>query len=158
MVPVKEAEFERTFDAPVKTIWQAWTTPELLKQWWGPDNVTIPECELDLRVGGKLRLVMEASEGMGEYKGVRWPMEGVFTVVEEGSKLAYTAKAWTEGQEETTEIDQIAELTLHEEGGRTKMNLKATVTKIGPNAGMAIEGMKWGYNQQFDKLEKFLAR
>jgi hypothetical protein len=36
------------------------------------------------------------------------------------------------------------------------MNLKATLHSVGPKAGMAAEGMKWGYNQQFDKLDKFL--
>jgi uncharacterized protein YndB with AHSA1/START domain len=154
--PIKEIEFERTFDAPVEKVWQAWTDAETLKQWWGPDNVSITECEIDLRVGGKFKIVMVAGEAMGDFKGTRWPMEATFTEVEENSKLVYTAKAWTEGQEETTEIEQVQELTLTEVGGKTKMYLKATLNKIGSGAKMAAEGMEWGYNQQFDKLEKFL--
>ena len=158
MQPVKEVDFKRTFDAPIATVWQAWTDPEILKQWWGPNDVSIPECEVDLRVGGRIYIVMEAGEAMGQVKGTRWPMEGEFTLVEENSKLRYTAKAWTEGQEETTELDQVQELTLTEEDGKTKMHLKVTLNKVGPAAGMAVEGMKWGFSQQFDKLDTFLTK
>lgn len=158
MNPVKEVEFERTYDAPVSAVWQAWTTAEMLKKWWGPENVDIPECEVDVRVGGKLYLVMEANEGMGEYKGTRWPMQGEYTEVEEHHKLAYTAKAWTEGAEETTAIDQISQLALSEENGKTTLKLKVTLTKIMPNAQAAVDGMKYGYNQQFDKLAELLAQ
>ncbi len=157
MTPIKELVFERTYSAPLVTVWQAWTDPEMLKAWWGPSDVNIPECEIDLRVGGRMYLVMEAGEGMGPFKGTRWPMEATFTVVEEPSKLSYTAKAWTEGQEETTTIEQVNELTLTHENGKTKVELKAVLNKIGPNAGMAAEGMQWGYTQQLDKLDKFLA-
>ncbi|HSX36579.1 MAG TPA: SRPBCC domain-containing protein, partial [Patescibacteria group bacterium] len=83
MEPVKEVTFERTYDAPIQKVWQAWTSPDILKKWWGPNDVSIPECEVDLKVGGKLYIVMEAGEAMGEYKGTRWPMEATFTVVDE---------------------------------------------------------------------------
>jgi uncharacterized protein YndB with AHSA1/START domain len=156
MAEVKEVTFDRTFDVPADKVWQAWTDPEQLKRWWGPDNVSIPECEIDLRVGGRLYMVMEATEAMGEYKGTRWPMEAKFTVVEPNTKLAYEAKAWTEGDKEDTTLDQVQEITFAEENGKTKMQLRVTLNKIGPKAGMAVEGMKWGFGQQFDKLNKFL--
>src|SRR5690348_3989589 len=142
MAPVKEVAFERTYDAPIEQVWAAWTDPAKLKQWWGPSNVIIPECEVDLKVGGKFYIVMEAGEAMGPYKGTRWPMDGKFTVVEPKSKLVYESKAWTEGAEEATEIDQTTELVLTEENGKTKVNLKASVSKIGPGAQMAIQGMQ----------------
>jgi uncharacterized protein YndB with AHSA1/START domain len=156
MAPVKEISFERTLNAPVETVWNAWTDPEKIKSWWGPDNVTIPECVVDLHVGGRFYIVMEAGEAMGDFKGTRWPMEATFTEVEQYSKLAYTAKAWTEGDEEGTDIHQIAELTLVEDNGKTNMRLKISLTKVGSKAGMAVEGMKWGYNQHFDKLVAYL--
>ncbi len=158
MTPIKEIEFERTYDAPIEVVWQAWTDPEQLKEWWDPDNVSIPECEVDLRVGGKIYIVMEAGEVMGPYKGTRRPMEGNYTLVEKNSKLAYTVKAWTESQEETTEIDQTNELTLSDDNGKTKLKLKATINKTEPDAKMAIEGMQIGFTQQLDKLSKFLEK
>jgi uncharacterized protein YndB with AHSA1/START domain len=158
ITPIKELEIERTYSVTVNKVWDAWTKPEQIKLWWGPDNVSIPECEVDLRVGGKIYIVMEAGEAMGPYKGTRWPMEGTFTVVEENSRLAYEAKAWTEDEEGTTKIDQITELTMYEDSGKTVIKLKATINKTGPDAKMAIEGMQMGFNQQFDKLNKFLSK
>lgn len=153
----KIVEFERTYNAPAEKVWQAWTDPEQLKQWWGPDNVTIPECEVDLKVGGRIYIVMQATKAMGEYAGTRWPMEAKITELEPNSKLVYEAKAWTEGDEEGTTIETVQELTLTEENGKTtKLHLKATLNKIGPKAGMAAEGMKYGYEQQFDKLDRYL--
>src|SRR5579864_8201032 len=111
----QEVVFERTYDAPLDRVWQAWTDPEQLKQWWGPDNVTIPECEIDLRVGGRFFIVMEASEALGEYKGTRWPMEAKFTKIEPKARLEYTARAWTEGDETATQINQTQSLTMAEE-------------------------------------------
>ena len=99
---------------------------------------------------------MEAGEGMGTYKGTRWPMEGTFTEVEENSRLAYIVKAWTEGQKGTTEIDQVTAITMHEDNGKTIIKLKATILKTGPEAKLAVEGMQMGFNQQLDKLSDFL--
>lgn len=156
MEETKKVLFSRTFDAPPARVWKAWTDPAELRQWWGPNDVDVPECELDPHIGGKIRIVMEAGEAMGQYKGTRWPMEGAVMEVEPDAKLSFRARAWTEGAEATTAIDQIQELTLTEEGGKTKMDLRVTVLDTGPDAGMAIKGMQYGFNQQFDKLEKFL--
>lgn len=154
----KVVEFERTYNAPAGKVWQAWTEPEEVKKWWGPDNVTIPECEIDLRVGGRIYIVMQADESMGEYAGTRWPMEAKITELEPNKKLVYEAKAWTEGDEEATTIETVQVLDMSEESGKTKINLKATLTKMGPKAGMAVQGMEYGYNQQFDKLDKYLSK
>src|ERR1700722_19877641 len=118
---------EQVFDAPREAVWKAWTDPKMLKQWWGPDNVSIPECEVDLRVGGTFYIVMEAGEAMGPYKGTKWPMKAEFTVVEPHSKLSYTAKAWTEGHNQNgeTTIDQTTEVTLTEEHGKTTLKVHA---------------------------------
>lgn len=157
MEPIKEVVFERTYNTSPETVWKAWTDPEMIRQWWGPDNVTIPECEIDLRVGGKIYIVMEAGEAMGPYKGTKWPMLGKLTTVEPNSKLSYTVKAWTEGQKEETTIDQTTELTLTEEGGKTKIKIRAAIYKMGPKAGMAVQGMQAGFTQQLEKLNTFLS-
>ena len=154
----KEVAIERVIDAPREKVWQAWTDPKELMQWWGPNNVMIPECEVDLRVGGKFYIVMEAGEAMGPYKGTKWPMLAEFTVVEPNEKLVYTAQAWTEGaMKEETMIDQATELTLTEEQGKTKVTVKATVYKTGPKAKLAVQGMEAGFTQQLEKLSDFLS-
>jgi uncharacterized protein YndB with AHSA1/START domain len=157
MEPIKAIELEKTYDAPISQVWDAWTQPEQLKQWWGPDNVTIPECEVDLKVGGKFYIVMEAGEGMGKLKGLLWPMQAEFTTVEPNSKLAYTAQAWTDGDKDQTTIDQTTEIEMFEIDGKTKVTVKAAIYKAGPKAGMAAEGMQYGFTQQLEKLNKYLA-
>ncbi len=152
----KEITLVRIVNAPLERVWSAWTDPEELKQWWGPDNVTIPECEVDLRVGGRFYIVMEAGEAMGPYKGTKWPMLATFTVVEPNSKLSYEAQAWTEGLKEETTIDQTTEVILTEEEGKTKVTVMAAIHKTGPQAGMAVQGMEAGFTQQLGKLGSFL--
>lgn len=158
MSQAKEVTFERTYDAPVEAVWQAWTDPEKLKQWWGPNDVSIPECTVDLRVDGEFYIVMEAGEAMGPYKGTRWPMKATYTLIDEPAKLSYSSEAWTEGDEEASKITQTAELTLSEANGKTNMTLKVTILSTGPHAGAAVEGIQYGFNQQFDKLDAFLEK
>ena len=158
MDPIKEVTLKKTYDASLEKVWQAWTDPEILKQWWGPNNVTIPECEVDLRVGGEFYIVMEAGEAMGPHKGTRWPMMAKFTVIEPNSKLFYNAEAWTEGQKkEETLIDQTTEITFSEEDGKTKVKIIAVINNPATAPKMAVEGMEYGFAEQLDKLENFLA-
>jgi uncharacterized protein YndB with AHSA1/START domain len=55
----REVVVTRTFDAPARLVFEAWTKPELFKQWWVPRSIgmTLRSCELDVRTGGKYRLV-----------------------------------------------------------------------------------------------------
>jgi hypothetical protein len=87
---------------------------------------------------------MKAGEGMGKYQGTRWPMEGTFSLIELHSRLAYEARSWTEGEEETTAIEHVNELTLSEDGGKTVVNLRITIDTIGSDARMTAFRMKWG--------------
>jgi uncharacterized protein YndB with AHSA1/START domain len=151
-----EAQFERVLDAPKERVWKVWTHPKLVAQWWGPNDVTIPECEIDPRVGGRIYIVMLAGEAMGPYKGTRWPMEGKFTRVEPLSRLTYTSRAWTEGQGPETQIDQITDISFEEQKGKTKVTIKVTITNVDTAPKAALQGMTYGFNQQLDKLARFL--
>ena len=155
----KEFTFERTYAAPIATVWEAWTRPEQLRQWWGPEDTTVPECEVDLCVGGRIRIVMEAGEGTGKYQGTRWPLDGTFTHVEEPHRLAYEARSWTEGEQDTSTIEHVNELELSQAGDQTVLKLRITVHQVssGLKAKAAAYGMKWGYKAQLDKLEELLA-
>lgn len=152
----KDLHFERSYAASIDAVWQAWTRPEMLREWWGPEKTTIAECEIDLTIGGEIRVVTEAGEEMGKYEGTRWPMVGTFSTIDAPNRLVYDARSWTEGDEDTTTIRHRNDVTLVEAGGTTTVALHVEITEIGPKAKMAAFGMKWGYKQQLDHLEGFL--
>jgi uncharacterized protein YndB with AHSA1/START domain len=154
----KQLDFERTYPAPLDAVWRAWTEPELLRRWWAPEHATVTDCDVDLRVGGTIAIVMEGGEGMGTYRGTRWPMEGTFALIDHHRQLRYDAQSWTEGEREATTIDHTNTVTFTSAGDATTVVLHIDITKIGPKAKMAAFGMKWGYKAYLDKLGELLAQ
>lgn len=61
---ILNVEVTRIFDAPVEYVWQTWSDPELVKQWWGPTGFTCPLAEVDFREGGKTIVAMRAPKEM----------------------------------------------------------------------------------------------
>lgn len=76
--------FERIIDVPPQFVWKAWTTPELLKQWFTPAPWTTVDCEIDLRPGGLFRTVMRSPQGND------FPNTGCYLEIVENEKLAWT--------------------------------------------------------------------
>ena len=153
----KELHLERSYRAPVEAVWQAWTQPAMLREWWGPDKTAVAECDVDLRVGGTIHVVTEAGEAMGKYQGTRWPMAGTFSLIDENARLTYEARSWTEGEEAATTIRHVNDVTLTDNDGTTLVQFHISITDIGPKAKMAAFGMKWGYKQQLDRLDQLLS-
>ena len=82
--PATFLNITRTFAAPRDKVYAAWTEPEHLKQWWGPEGFVSPDAEIDLRVGGRYRAGMRAPDGtemavVGEYTEIAAPERLVFT-------------------------------------------------------------------------------
>lgn len=76
---------ERTLDAPRDLVWKAWTTPEHLMRWWAPRPYETPECEMDLRPGGKFYTRMTGPDGF-DAKGT-----GCFLEVVERERIVWTS-------------------------------------------------------------------
>lgn len=55
----------RIYDAPVEDVWKAWSEPELVKRWWGPDRFTCPIAKIDFREGGVSFVAMRAPKELG---------------------------------------------------------------------------------------------
>src|ERR1700757_3571139 len=77
-------EVRRTIDAPAQQLFDAWTQPIHLRQWWGPRPVKCAYAEIDLRVGGSYRIANEFPDGK-----VLW-ISGDFEVVDPPHMLVYT--------------------------------------------------------------------
>jgi hypothetical protein len=95
---------------------------------------------------------------MGKYQGRRWPMVGTFSLIEGNARLSCDARSWTEGEEQTTTIHHVNDLTLSEDDGMTTLELHVSITQVGSGAKMAAFGMTWGFKQQLDHLEDLLSR
>ncbi|HEX2161651.1 MAG TPA: SRPBCC family protein [Thermoleophilaceae bacterium] len=137
----------REFDAPKELVYQAWTTPELVRRWWSGNRGEMTVCEIDLRVGGKWRYAMVANGGQevafhGEFREIV-PNERVV------STEAY------EGIPDADEHATLNTLTFTDlGGGRTLMEvLVAHPTKLGRD--MHIDsGMEIGLQEALDHLEE----
>lgn len=62
-------QLTRKFTVRVERLWSAWTSSELVKQWWGPETYSCPEAKIDLRKGGKMFLGMQGPDGKVMYSG-----------------------------------------------------------------------------------------
>jgi uncharacterized protein YndB with AHSA1/START domain len=149
----KEIRLERTFDSPRELVFKAWTDPKLVAEWWGPNGVTNPTCDWNATPGGNIHIVMLAGEELGPMAGQEWPMTGKFEEVEEPEKLVYTASAIVDGKEV---LQTLTTVTFEERGEQTEMRVHIVVTKTTPEAEGQLAGMEMGWNQQLDKLGKFL--
>lgn len=83
--PPLDLVFEREVDVPQALIWQAWTRPELIKQWFTPAPWTTVGCEIDLRPGGLFYTLMRSPEGQ------EFPNTGCFLEVVENQRLVWTS-------------------------------------------------------------------
>jgi len=105
----REVVVTRTFDAPARLVFEAWTKPELFKQWWVPRSMgmTLRSCELDVRTGGKYRLVFGDDPAnpmafFGQYLDVV-PNQGiVLTNEESGADGSVTTVTFEEKNGKTT--------------------------------------------------------
>ncbi len=151
----KELTLTRVFDAPRELVWKAWTDAEMLKKWWGPHGFTNPVCEVDPRVGGKINIEMEDSEGLIA-KGSRYPMTGEFTELEEPEKIVYTSAAIMNDE---VLFDNLVTVTFEEDNGKTKQTVHVVVTNIrdAEKAAGPLSGMEMGWSQSLEKLADSLA-
>ena len=101
----RELVVTRTVNGPARIVFEAWTKPELIKQWWVPKSMgmSLLSCEMDVRAGGKYRFVFDAPEPMAFF--------GRYTEVTPYSRLAWTNEESGDGS--------VTTVTLAEKGGKT---------------------------------------
>ena len=146
----------RIFDAPRKQIWNAWTEPELLKQWWGPKGFTCPFSQIDLRVGGSYLACMRSPEGQDFWS------TGIYREIIENDRIVCT-DAFSDpegnqvlpsyyGMEGEWASELLVTITFETSDTGTKFTLQHT----GIPAGTMREMTQLGWNESFDKLENII--
>ena len=134
----------RVFDAPRALVFKAWTETQHVAQWWGPKGFTNPVCEMDLRVGGELRIHMRAPDG------VVYPMKGVFEEILPPERLVFVSSA-LDGAGKSM-FDILNTVLFAEQGEKTVLTLKARVIKATAQAPQYLKGMEAGWTQSLDRL------
>jgi uncharacterized protein YndB with AHSA1/START domain len=135
---------KRTFNAPLKLVWNAWTQPEHIANWWGPKGMKTKIVEHDFSVGGRWKYTMEMPDG-SEFIG-----EGVYSAIVEFEKIFSSAnfKPMTEG----VEIQALFE----KNGDKTNF----TFNVIHPTEEYCKQQEKMGFyngwGSTFDRLEAFV--
>jgi uncharacterized protein YndB with AHSA1/START domain len=106
----RELVTTRTFDYPARLVFEAWTRPELFKRWWAPKSMgmSLRSCEMDVRVGGKYRLVFEENPAMAFF--------GTYLEVTPPSRLVWT-------NDEGGADGPVTTVTFEEKGGKTLLIL-----------------------------------
>jgi uncharacterized protein YndB with AHSA1/START domain len=133
---------KRRFKAPPAKVFAAWTDPEKMKRWMGPEGVVGLFSEIDPRVGGRYRLVMKAPDG-NEHD-----VSGVYREVVPNQKLVFTW-AW----KSTPERESLVTIELKPDGDGTLL----TLTHEQFFDETARDHHQQGWVGSLDKLEKFLA-
>jgi uncharacterized protein YndB with AHSA1/START domain len=139
----RELVVTRTFDAPARIVFEAWTRPELLMRWWAPKStgVSMLSCEADVRTGGTYRFVFgnEGSKGMAFF--------GRYVEVTPHSRLVWTNEESDDGA--------VTTVTFDERGGRTTLVFHELYpSKEALDATLA--GMEGGMPEQFEQLDELL--
>ena len=112
--PVFSLDMKRRINATRDKVFRAWTTVDELKKWWGPEGFSLPEAELDLRVGGKYRFAMQEPTGV-----VHW-LTGEFREIASPAKLVYTW-LWEGAPEEAATLVTVE---FHDAGTATDVVVK----------------------------------
>ena len=128
----RELVVTRTFNGPARIVFEAWTKPELFRRWWVPKSMgmSLRSCEMDVRVGGKYRLVFA-------HEGSEFAFFGTYLEVTPHSRLVWTNEEGGEGGPVTT-------VTFEEKAGKTLLVMhelypsKAALDAAGTGAADAM--------------------
>ena len=139
----REITMTRRFAAPVALVFEAWTTPALLRRWLlGPPGWTMPVCEVDFRVGGAYRYEWRNEQGQSMGVG------GVYREIDPPHRIVATERfdeAWYPGESLIT-------ITFAEKDGETEMTTTMRYESTAARDGVLKSPMEGGVKQSYDRL------
>jgi uncharacterized protein YndB with AHSA1/START domain len=141
----REIVVTRTFDAPARLVFQAWTTPELFRRWWIPKSMPLKllSYEADIRAGGGYRLVFD--------------VDGTKTMAFFGKYLEVTPHSrivWT--NDESGEDGAVTTVTLEEKGDKTLLVLHELYRSKEARDAALASGSYDGMGETFEQLDELL--
>ena len=141
----RELVVTRTFNAPARLVFEAWTRPELLMRWWAPKSfgITFLSCEADVRPGGTYKFVFghpQSNEPMA--------FVGRYIEVQPHSRLVWTNEEGEQGA--------VTTVTFEERDGKTHLVLRDLYPSKEALDEALASGSVSAYPEQFDELEVLL--
>jgi len=136
---------ERVFDAPRGLVWKAWTEPDHMAKWLGPQGFTGEVIKMDARVGGSYRFRMRGPDGVDHWN------QGVYREIVPPERLVYTF-VWADAHGNPTRPETLLTLTFAEEGRKTKFRLHQAVF---PNVDACNEHRS-GWTSELGKLAGYI--
>jgi uncharacterized protein YndB with AHSA1/START domain len=159
----RELVLAREFDAPRELVWRAWTVPEHVARWWGPQTFTAT-CELDLRVGGSYRIVMRGPDGeegplTGEFLEITPPERLVMTMdlseeSEEWFDVVFPDRDKSRGK---PELKLVQTVTFEAVGNKTRLTVRQRLESDAVRDAFLRVGAVEGWESSFEKLDDLLA-
>jgi uncharacterized protein YndB with AHSA1/START domain len=141
----------RLIDAPRAKLFEAWTKPELLKQWFAPLPYTTPVAELDVRPGGANKITMRGPDG------VDLPNHGVYLEVVPNERLVFT-DAYTEAWVPSAKPFMTVILTFEEEAGKTRYTARVRHWTVEDREAHEKMGFHEGWGLCADQLEALVTK
>ena len=140
----REIRITRVFDAPRHVVFEVMTRPEHVVQWWGRlgDGYSVPECDIDLRPGGRWRWVNRTP------KGDDVVFYGVYREITPPERLVYT-----EIFEQFPDVESLITTVLSEENGKTRMTVNCLYPSADVRDTVIKSGMERGAAISYDRLE-----
>ena len=139
-----EMVVRRSFDAPARLVFQAWSQAELFRQWWVPKSsgMTLLSCEMDVHTGGRYRLEFgrDGAKPMAFF--------GKYLEVVPDTRIVWT--------NEESENGAVTTVTFEEQGGKTLLVMHERYPSK-QACDESLEGMEEGMPETFGQLDEFLA-
>lgn len=143
----RSLNFSRTFDAPRELVWQVWTDPAHVVNWWGPDGFTNTNTEMDVRPGGIWRFIMHGPDGTDYKNFIR------FIEVVKPQRLVYVHN----GEDETDDVHFHATILFEEHKGKTHLSMQMVFETAEELRRVADEfGAREGAIQHLGRLAAYL--
>jgi len=144
----REIIVSRVVDAPRELVWEAWTNPKHLAQWWGPIGFSTTIAEMDLRVGGVFKQVMHGPDGTD------YPNKSVFQEVVKPERIVYSHAGGRKGAKGT---HFMSTWTFESVGKKTRVTIRMVFSTVADREHVVNEyGAIEGGHQTLGRLDEFL--
>jgi uncharacterized protein YndB with AHSA1/START domain len=149
----REIVIARVLDAPRELVWEAWTRPEHVTQWWGPQGFTTTIETMDVRPGGIWRHVMHGPDGTD------YPNQSRFDEVVKPERIVYTHGGGKKGGPGVSFVATWTLEALGAQGGQTRLTIRMVFASPAERDTVVREyGAIEGGKQTLERLAQFLAR